>query len=174
MSFILPNLRKNQLFYFGKWSIVSHSACSIILVKQKMVSYLLQLLSCWILDMLYCFKKKIINRIVLAVSLILCLRLSCFLLHNHLHFCSCWYQSLFWLKANEVYNEAGIVGFWKGVIPALIMVSLIICFIWCIKFMWNIYIISICMGIFITGMQSINSVYDLRELIKASKGKTRC
>lgn len=26
-------------------------------------------------------------------------------------------------KANEVYNEAGIVGFWKGVIPALIMVS---------------------------------------------------
>lgn len=26
-------------------------------------------------------------------------------------------------KANEVYNEAGIVGFWKGVIPALIMVG---------------------------------------------------
>ncbi|PNY08360.1 peroxisomal nicotinamide adenine dinucleotide carrier-like protein [Trifolium pratense] len=26
------------------------------------------------------------------------------------------------MQANEVYNEAGIVGFWKGVIPALIMV----------------------------------------------------
>ena len=80
-----------------------------------------------------------------------------------------WYAQL-----GKIYNEAGIVGFWKGVIPALIMVSLIICFIWCIKFMWNIYIISICMGIFITGMQSINSVYDLWELIKASKGKTSC
>jgi hypothetical protein len=30
---------------------------------------------------------------------------------------------LVWLQIQDLYKEAGVLGFWKGVIPALIMVS---------------------------------------------------
>lgn len=72
-------------------------------------------------------------------------------------------ECLLYLQAHEVYTEAGIRGFWKGLVPTLIMVI-------------NNYSSKAheyCNKTYIkidendvTGVQSIDSVHDIRDIFE--------
>jgi hypothetical protein len=65
-----------------------------------------------------------------------------------------WLIDSVWLQIQDLYKEAGFLGFWKGVVPALIMVSLMSHFLLLSYFFFTSYCFHVSSVIRLATLQS--------------------